>query len=104
MTYVICLPWKCDTVPWKYLDSKASLGAQFFIWQKNHQLVFFTAPFIGHMTDRWSMRGITFMSGIIGAAGMLVSAFAPNIECVIVGYGVLYGKYVKLIGLAKFCM
>ena len=67
-------------------------------------MFFFTAPLIEHMADPWSMRDITFMFGTIGAAVKLASAFTSNIECVIVGCGVVYGKYVKKEGLTKFYM
>ena len=64
---------------------------ELYLHKYQYQLIIFsTAPFVGHMADQWSVRGIAFMSGIVGAAGMLVSAFAPNIEWVIVRYGVMY--------------
>ncbi|XP_056012158.1 monocarboxylate transporter 14-like isoform X2 [Ostrea edulis] len=48
-------------------------------------------PFVGWLLDRFSIRQVTLCGALVAACGFISSTFAPNVEILILTYGVIGG-------------
>ena len=55
--------------------------------------VSFSAPFVGLIIDCCGALVVLIAAAIVGAIGAILSAYAPTLTVVIVGYGVFMGMY-----------
>ena len=53
--------------------------------------IFFSAVFTGWLSDRYPLRILVLIGATFAMIGFVMSAFAPNIYVVIIGYGVITG-------------
>lgn len=60
-------------------------------------LLYITGPFVGWLLDRFSIRQVTLCGALVAACGFISSTFAPNVEILILTYGVIGGKWINLI-------
>ena len=48
-------------------------------------------PIATALANRFSVKSVTFVGGLLLAAGVMISAFAPNVEFLFLSIGVLAG-------------
>ena len=65
--------------------------------------VSFSAPFVGLIIDCCGALVVLIVAAIVGAIGAILSAYAPTLTVVIVGYGVFMGMYNVLLLLLLLC-
>ena len=53
----------------------------------------FPAVFTGWLSDRYPLRILVLIGATLAMIGFVMSAFAPNIYVVIIGYGVVTGIF-----------
>ena len=51
-----------------------------------------TGPVCSACVDNFGARPVTIFSGIMVAGGLMLSAFAPNVQFLIFSYGIVVGE------------
>lgn len=53
---------------------------------------FYPGPVCSACVDNFGARPVTIFSGVMVAGGLMLSAFAPNVQFLIFSYGIVVGK------------
>lgn len=54
--------------------------------------LFASGPVCSACVDNFGARPVTIFSGVMVAGGLMLSAFAPNVQFLIFSYGIVVGK------------
>lgn len=55
--------------------------------------LYLTGPITSGLVNKFGCRVVTITGSVIAATGFILGSFAPNIDILILTYGVLGGKY-----------
>ena len=56
-----------------------------------NKIIIITAVVTGYLVDHVSARIVMITGSLVATIGLIICAFAPTLEYVIIGYGVLVG-------------
>lgn len=57
----------------------------------SYLFLLFSGPFVSMLANKYGCRRITIMGAVISCAAFILSVFSPNIEMLILTYGILGG-------------
>ena len=60
-------------------------------------LLSFLGPIASALVNKYGCRPVTMVGGVIGAGAFFAATFSPNLEALIVLYGILGGKLLFLL-------
>ena len=63
---------------------------------------FLAGPIVSALTNKFGCRPVAITGSIIATIAFVLSVFAPNIDILILTYGVIGGKYLKLTRSMRF--
>lgn len=61
-----------------------------------------SGPVCSACVDNFGARPVTIFSGVMVAGGLMLSAFAPNVQFLIFSYGIVVGKEIILYSAALY--